>query len=335
MLPLVLLVLATEPRFPKGLARMELPLPEGLASWSAQSCASCHTAAAAHWRRSGHAAARTNAVFQAALQLDAPAWCVQCHAPLATRADLSVPSADAPAEEQGVTCAACHAGARGVRSTHASPRSPHPIEVDASLAEAALCEGCHQFGFAVRDAHGAIARLSTASAQQDTVAEWRAWSAATRDERTCTTCHMDTHAFGGAGRTDALRAALTVTQRDGALEVATSDVGHPFPTGDIMRWLTLELSATPFFEAPVLAAAWGRTLGLQRWSDGDTYLGVVRDERLPAAGRGTARVPLPPGMRAWRLVLHRVSLEQERAGLLPPEASRVVVTAGLLEGAAP
>jgi hypothetical protein len=126
---------------------------------------------------------------------------------------------------------------------------------DPSLAEAALCAGCHQFGFAVRDAHGASARLSTASAQQDTVAEWRAWSAATHDERTCTTCHMETHAFGGAGRTDALRAALTVTQRDGALEVTTSDVGHPFPTGDIMRWLTLELSATPFFEAPVVAAA--------------------------------------------------------------------------------
>ena len=320
------MLLAVDPRFPKGLQPMQLPPPvHGLKDWSARGCAKCHATAADQWEHSGHAAARTNFVFQAALKFDEPTWCVRCHAPLAKRADRSVPPPGAAPEETGVTCAACHAGTKGVLSARASPKSPHAIEVDARLQSGALCGECHQFGFSVRDAKGHLVRLSDAApAQQDTWNEW----VKSGDRRTCVSCHVKDHAFGGVRRVDALKAALQVTELDGALQVTPRDIGHAFPTGDIMRWLTLELSTEPFFEKPHVAAKWGRELGTRQWPDGDTYLAVVADHRL----EGPTRVELPEGTdwAAWRLVLHLVSLEQEEKGLLPPQASRVIVNAGSL-----
>jgi hypothetical protein len=314
------------PRFPKGLRAMELPpVPLGLKDWSQARCVKCHEPHADAWQHSGHAAARTNFVFQAALRFDEPQWCVRCHAPQARRADRSVPAAGAAAEETGITCAACHAGERGVLSSHESPKSPHAIEVDARLHSGELCSACHQFGFSVRDAHGALTRLSKVSPQQNTWDEWKA----SGEARTCVDCHMKDHAFGGVRRFDALKAAISVREIEGgALEVATHDMGHPFPTGDIMRWLTLEVATDAFFEKPVVAAKWGRDLGQQQWSDGDTYLGVVSEHRLS----GSERVELPPGTdwSAWRLVVHLVSLDQEAKGLLPPQASRVIINAGTL-----
>ncbi len=141
---------------------------------------------------------------------------------------------------------------------------------------------------------------------------------------------MKDHAFGGVRRFDALKAALEVheTADGAALAVTTKGIGHPFPTGDIMRWLTLEVATEPFFEKPTVAAKWGRELGLAKWSDGATYLGVTSEHRLD----GTERVELPKGTNwvAWRLVVHLVSLEQETKGLLPPQASRVIINAGML-----
>jgi hypothetical protein len=313
------------PRFPRGLRAMELPpVPRGLKDWSQARCVKCHEPDAELWQHSGHAAARTNFVFQAALRFDEPTWCVRCHAPLARRADRSVPAADAPAEETGITCATCHASERGVLASRESPKSPHAIEVDLRLHSGELCAACHQFGFAVRDAHGHLARLSAVSPQQDTWSEWKR----SGETRTCVDCHMKDHAFGGVRRFDALKAAITVREVDGALELSTRDMGHPFPTGDIMRWLTLELGSDPFFEQPFVAAKWGRDLGQQKWSDGDTYLGVVSEHRL----QGPERVGLPSSTKwvAWRLVVHLVSPEQEMKGLLPPQASRVIINAGLL-----
>src|SRR5258705_13622099 len=97
-------LLAADPRFPKGLLPMQLPpLAKGLKDWSARGCAKCHAQTAEDLQHSGHAAARTNFVFQAALRFDEPTWCVRCHAPLARRADPSVPALDAEPERTGGT----------------------------------------------------------------------------------------------------------------------------------------------------------------------------------------------------------------------------------------
>jgi hypothetical protein len=326
--------LTVDPRFPKGMAPMRLPpVAKGLKDWSAATCAKCHAAEAEDWQHSGHAAARTNFVFQAALRFDEPEWCVRCHAPLAKRADRSVPATDAAAEETGVTCAACHAGEKGVLASRESPKSPHAIEVEARLTSGALCAECHQFGFAVRDRHGQLLRLSDAAPlQQDTYGEWLA----SGETRTCVACHMKDHAFGGVRRIEALKRAIEVREIGGeALEITARDVGHRFPTGDIMRWLTLELSTEPFFEKPVVAAKWGRELGVRTWSDNDTYLAVTGDHRLSSSAPERVELPRGTPWAAWRLVLHLVSLEQEQKGLLPAQASRVIINAGTLTNRRP
>ena len=156
-----LLATAPTPRYAKGLAPMRLPtLPQGLASWSA--CGTCRKRQAASHALSTHAVARSNFVFLAGLKDErSPQWCIGCHAPVRGESD-------------GVGCAACHAGERGVLSVEASPESPHAIVVSKALHDGTVCSGCHEFGFLEYDRDGGISGLSKHHSQQSTVTEWRA-----------------------------------------------------------------------------------------------------------------------------------------------------------------
>lgn len=328
-------------RFPKGLARMELgPLPAGLESWDAATCIACHPAQGEAWARSGHATARTNFVFQAALLEDRPEWCVGCHAPLARDLSREPLPASAAAEERGITCAACHAAEHGVASTGAAPNAPHAVKPGPSLKDPRLCAGCHQFGFAIRDpATDKLLRLSSPpQQQQDTWQEWTRWRADSADTRTCQDCHMahGDHSFGGVRRMDALRASLhvTVAPAGDALEVWTEGVGHQLPTGDIMRWLSVEVAPDFLFEEPRTVAKLGRSLALTPWAPEPLpHLGVRADTSLPPGTHRRFALPrAAPGRpwKAWRLVYHLVSESQEHEGLVPPTTSRITLHAGTL-----
>ncbi|MBS2026586.1 MAG: hypothetical protein JST54_01675 [Deltaproteobacteria bacterium] len=325
---------ATSPRFPKGLAAPRLgPVAPGLEDWSQVRCASCHADEARAWAQSGHATARTNFVFQAALTADDPTWCLRCHAPLAR--DLSAGPIDpnAPAEERGVTCAACHAGHHAVTAAHASADAPHALEVSPHAGGSKLCAQCHEFGFALHGADGEISSLTAAPAQQDTFGEWTAWQAKTGDARGCLDCHGGgDHAFGGVRRPDALAAAIAVRPQPGALVLEARGAGHALPTGDVMRWLTVEAAADPLFEKPIVLARFGRTLGdAQAPGEASPHRTVTGDHRLQPGVPVRVALPLQdPPLIAWRLVMHLVSLQQEADGMLPAEASRVLLQSGYL-----
>lgn len=310
-----LLAAAPSPRFPLGTARMEPgPAPHGLPDWDVQRCAECHPAQVESWRNSGHATARDDDVFQVALTEDRPAWCVQCHAPLARNLESGPPRSSAP-EEHGVTCAGCHADLGEARATPGMP-----------------CAGCHQFGFPVLDGGGERVRLSATQWQQDTVGEWTRWREQSRDARQCTDCHMPRgdHGLGGTRRTESLKAALVVEQTRGALRVSTRDVGHDFPTGDVMRWVSVEVANEPLFESPRTVATFGRRLEVRAWpGEPLPHLGAVEDTRLRSGE--TRRVPLPEGARYARIVYHLVSREQEDSGLYPAGLSRLVLWAAPLQ----
>lgn len=300
------------------------PPPAGLADWSASRCQGCHRQQAETFAQSGHAQARTSFVFAAALRREEPGFCLRCHAPQARSA--SAPDEAAPAEEHGVACGACHA--------------PSGL----ALRDSRLCAGCHQFGFSLRDDRGALVGL-TARPQQDTYEEWRRYEQGSGDSRGCVSCHMPggDHAMGGVRRLDALRAAVQVQQVQGGLRISLRGVGHRLPTGDIMRWLTLEAAADPLFEEPLTLHRFGRTLGRDRGPQGSSVR-VLEDTSLdPLAA--PLFVPLPATdergrpLLAWRLLYHLISLKQEDDGLLPPGLSRLVVHAAPLDpapqGAAP
>ncbi|MCY1045480.1 multiheme c-type cytochrome [Corallococcus sp. bb12-1] len=311
-----LLAAAPSARFPQGTARMEPgPAPHGLPDWDVRRCEECHAEQVTQWRASGHATARTDDVFQVAITEDRPAWCVQCHAPFARNLKRGALPPDSPAEERGVTCAGCHA----------------PLG-DAMGAQAMPCAGCHQFGFPVLDSGGRRQRLSATQSQQDTVGEWTRWREQSGDTRHCTACHMPRgdHGLGGTRRTDSLKAALKVEQVRGALLLSLRDVGHAFPTGDVMRWVGVEVANEPLFESPRTVATFGRKLELRSWpGEALPHLGAVEDTRL-LPGQ-TRRVPLPPGARYARIVYHLVSRQQEDSGLYPAGLSRLVLWAAPLQ----
>ncbi|WIG96017.1 multiheme c-type cytochrome [Myxococcus sp. SDU36] len=311
-----LLATAPTPRFPKGTARMDVgPAPHGLPDWRVQRCAECHAAQVDAWRHSGHATARTDDVFQVALTEDRPAWCVQCHAPLARNLERGPLPKDSPPEEHGVTCAGCHAPTGNEGQAPGMP-----------------CAGCHQFGFPVVTSAGQRVRLSPTQLQQDTVGEWRRWQTQSGDTRHCTSCHMPqgNHGFGGTRRTESLKAALQVEQAGASLRVSTREVGHAFPSGDVMRWVSVDVSEDPLFESSRTVATFGRRLEVRQWPHEPLpHLGAVEDTRLLPGE--TRRVPLPAGARYARVIYHLVSREQEDSGLYPPGLSQLVLWASPLQ----
>ncbi len=320
LLTLCLLAAAPTPRFPQGTARMEPgPAPHGLPDWDVKRCAECHPAQVESWRNSGHANARIDDVFQVAITEDRPAWCVQCHAPLARNLERGALPPDSSTEEHGVTCAGCHAALGDARATPGMP-----------------CAGCHQFGFPVLNGSGQRVRLSATQWQQDTVGEWTRWRDQFHDTRHCTDCHMPRgdHGLGGTRRTESLKAALVVEQTRGALRISTREVGHGFPTGDVMRWVSVEVANEPLFESPRTVATFGRRLEVRAWpGESLPHLGAVEDSRLRPGE--TRRVPVPEGARYARIVYHLVSREQEDSGLYPAGLSRLVLWAAPVQARPP
>src|SRR5262249_14182231 len=151
--------------------------------------------------------------------------------------------------------------------------------------------------------------------QQDTYGEWVAWKAETHREETCQSCHMADHSFGGVRRVEALRRSIQVSRtNDGsALEIWLEDVGHKVPTGDVMRYLTIEIASDVLFEDAVEVASFGHRLGVQTWP-GETgpRTGLLENTSLSPGRSHAVRVPLPspaPGRpwKVWRLVYHLVS----------------------------
>ncbi|GEM_PF-3129438 len=325
--------LEPSPRFPRGLTSMQLPAPpEPLGNWSNARCAQCHAPQHQAWQQGPHGQSVTSVVFQAAIQREQRGWCMRCHAPTA------VGTSDAT--QTAVGCAACHATAQGVAATKNSDEE-HRSVATPWLTDPLLCAQCHQFGFPVRNASNQVEHLSVTTQQQDTYREFLAWQAATGATQTCAPCHMPKgdHAVGGVRRLDALRAAVTVMLApDGrVMRLSTRALGHRMPTGDIMRWLSLEVASDETFEDAQTIASFERKLDVRTFTPGaPAHLGVVDNTALPASGMGTVDVVVPVALanqkapRVWRLSYHLISRKQELDGMLPVGLSRITIHAGNL-----
>lgn len=211
-----------------------------------ETCAQCHAQQYEGWARSAHARASSAfqalAVSPAAVATWGSGGCRQCHAP-----------AREPDAVAGVSCEGCHLLDRvdgvgngafhlatdGVlRSMRGSP-APHPTEASSLFSDSLFCAACHE---QYHPTSGVVL--------QGTYTEWLN-SDASREGKTCQTCHMakdlPSHAFsaGGAdaaakGRALAQAIALDVewpeSARAGApliVDVRLENVaaGHALPTG--------------------------------------------------------------------------------------------------------
>lgn len=262
-------------RAPGGMTAIDPGLPAlADALLDARGCASCHAAIVDEWSRSRHAVAWTNSIFQTEFSARPQAWCVNCHAPLATQqADLSGPRA-----AQGVDCAACHVRAGKLVAKARRAGSPHETIAEPSFGSPAFCADCHQFTFPVLSPDDGSALRMTAHPMQDTVASFRAGPYA-RERDGCLTCHGSRHghAFPGAHDRGMLESALDVAWcRDPgggaagapgedarAIRVAVRNAaaGHAVPTGDIHRHAYLRLWRSSAPEA-LFQAFFGRRFEL-------------------------------------------------------------------------
>lgn len=309
---------APSERFPKGLRRPTFSATTAHDGGppTVDNCETCHSEAGRQWALSGHADARTHFVFAVSVNRERHQdTCHRCHAPQGTE--------DGPyrsAEEQGVGCAACHVVGDEVVSRRART-GDFPVRADPAFEDGRLCAGCHQFGFPARSGPDVAGLSGAAQPQQDTYQEWLAWKKERNGKASCIDCHFEDHSFGGKRRYRKLARALEFrfdpTER--TLTLRAKDVGHRIPTGDIMRWLEVQVSTSPAFEdeATKRVASFRRTLSFQDWDDGlPPHNGVVQDSRLQP---GHTRVmPLPPGRwRVARVVYHLLPEAYERSGALP------------------
>jgi hypothetical protein len=293
----------------------------------ARGCASCHAAIVDEWATSRHALAWTNSIFQTEYSARPQAWCVNCHAPLATQqADLAGPRA-----AQGVDCATCHVrGGALVAKTRRPGAEP-------TFGSPAFCADCHQFTFPVFEPRTGAALRMTPHPMQDTVASFRAGPYA-RAKDGCLTCHGSRHghAFGGAHDPGMLEGALDVAwcRDDGALRVTVRNTGagHSVPTGDIHRHMYLRVWRSSAPEA-LFQAYFGRRFELAEgggkrtsW-DSTIAPGAARTFRIaPDELRGEAEEPVN-----LELVYVYIVNEFPRLHQLPAEPT----TASAIRRAAP
>jgi len=212
-------------------------------------CEGCHLDVAAEWRESWHRAAHTDPMVRHQLEREPFPFCTGCHAPEAD------PNAPVPAAlgQLGVGCVTCHLVGDRILAT-ASPRgpgrapSPHPVTRTLGLGASAECGACHQFAFP--DAE----RERRPLLMQATMDEHEASAYA---DRTCTSCHMPlvtgqrdgahrSHRFAASRDEAMVRSAIRVEQGPFVddtlvLTLHPGEVGHAFPTGDVLRRLVIEL----------------------------------------------------------------------------------------------
>jgi D-alanyl-D-alanine dipeptidase len=286
-------------------------------------CGGCHGAALATWRASGHAAAWTSPLFRAGFQVEPRQFCVDCHAPVAARAD------------DGIGCLSCHEAPRAA----ATPGHAVALRTRDELGDPALCRGCHEFATPVFE--GGVARLTDLPMQR-TWSEWLAYRGRGGAE-TCQTCHRahGDHGSNGAHDVELLRRSLAVTvvpEAPGAvLTLASVGVGHSFPTGDLFRHLTVEVrgadeSAHEGVHQAVddpwrVVARLGRTFDTRL--EGATLLARKVETADTSLAPGVPRaVALPASALSWRVVYHYGSERDERRGLVPAEGLFATLAAG-------
>lgn len=252
-------------------------------------CVACHDEIAEEWQDSLHREAYTSRDFQSALRSEPMPFCRGCHAP---EADTRRPEPELAA--LGVACVSCHLPA-GDAVLSAAPvdavnDAAHPVLRDAKFAGPDACVNCHQFPFPDRRA--------VPEYMQTTIREH---AASTQADRSCADCHMPrvtgrdgreyrSHAFVASRDPAWMRQAFTVTAaRPTAervvltLDLLEDNIGHAFPTGDLLRRLTVSLSVegggTPR-QQRFLTRHWTRERPGRRVLAHDDRLGIGEDPRV-------------------------------------------------------
>ncbi|MEZ4311072.1 MAG: multiheme c-type cytochrome [Polyangiaceae bacterium] len=278
-------------------------------------CERCHAEIAAEWRASLHRQSHTSQTYRDQLVREPRAFCDGCHAP---EADPPGPVAEGPSQ-MGVGCVTCHVAGDRLLAGPGPGRTAETTKTDGTVKTASTegtadateiaggerahedltrtadlagpwgCASCHEFAFP------GARRGPAPLLMQSTVSEHA--RSAHRD-KPCASCHMPErrgpagahrdHTFSASRDPDLVRSAVEIREElreGGSLRLALTPgrVGHAFPTGDMLRRLSLTIEAT---------SAAGEV--------------VAREQRYLARHFGLVRTPTTP--------LRRVLLADDRVG---------------------
>lgn len=229
-------------------ATMPHPAPQtrGDAAARNDDCVACHGAIADEWRASLHREAYTHHDFQRSLKREPLPFCRGCHAP---EADPRSPEPELAAI--GVACVTCHLptgdAVLSARPQGAPRTADHPVLRTPAFAAPQACGGCHEFPF---PDHRPVPEF-----MQTTLREH---AATPHSGRSCADCHMPrtaaghrSHSFAASRDDEWMRSVVTITARRPTRETAEltldlhdDQVGHSFPTGDLMRRLAVRIEPT-------------------------------------------------------------------------------------------
>ncbi len=251
---------------------MQMEVPEGLDSLSAEECGGCHEAIYEEWSQSMHAQAWIDPYYQIDYVFDGSQQiCFNCHIPLENQQeDLVVgfrdkemfkpilepnPNFDQALQNEGVTCAVCHVREGRIVGTIETEDAPHAVTFDPEMSSGTrYCDQCHVVSGERWDTFYRMPPCGT-------VAEIREGG----QEIDCVGCHMPEvirpaaegmddrkvgrHFFRGGHHPETVEGSLKVetkreTEKDGSSFTFTlTNVGaaHYLPTGTPDRHLTLEL----------------------------------------------------------------------------------------------
>lgn len=282
-------------------------LVHGLDVEANEACMRCHPLQAQQWLGSQHQTSYVESPFQVAHALEPRAFCRGCHAPMAD------PSTRPPQAQAalGVACTSCHVQRDGALVSTTALRTEG-------------CLACHEFPFpdnALRDRP--LMMQSTGHEHADSRFA----------DRSCADCHMPRaadghhdHRFVASRDPQQLRRAVTIAaERVDAQRVritlAPGQVGHAFPTGDLLRRLEVGVQRADG-EGPVRHRYLARHFGNRTQRSGAWMLSGLRDDRVPPAGARVVELRLSDAsdapIRWWvqyQRVAHQRSLDPRDAAL--------------------
>jgi hypothetical protein len=210
-------------------------------------CEGCHTEIASEWKTSFHHMAHTDPVYQSQFAKEPFPFCTACHAPEA-EATARVPE---KLSCLGVGCVTCHVVGEEILAATKTQGTEHDGEHHTLTRTSAFegpagCAACHEFAFP-EPRRGKDPLL-----MQSTMKEH---AASAHADRSCASCHMPmvagekngphrSHAFSASRDEAFVRAAIIVDEKPFVnntltLNLRPGAVGHAFPTGDMLRRLTL------------------------------------------------------------------------------------------------
>jgi hypothetical protein len=97
--------------------------------------------------------------------------------------------------------------------------------------------------------------------------------------------------------------AVRLAKRKVRFQITSLNVGHNFPTGDVFRTITLEVS-TKEDGAFTKIATFGRNFKTKKTDGGDVYLEIIRNSSIEPLKPTVLTLEAPAQAKYFRLVYH-------------------------------